>query len=39
MMLDTWKGNLYAMDGVSGDGHWKLLMSLEPKDDNKKEKK
>ena len=37
MMLDTWKGNLYIMDGESDDGHWKLLMSLEPKDENEKE--
>ena len=39
MMLDTWKGNLYIMDGESDDGYWKLLMSIEPKDDNRKEKK
>ena len=37
MMLDTWKGNLYIMDGESDDGYWKLLMSLEPKDENEKE--
>ena len=36
MMLDTWKGNLYIMDGESDDGYWKLLMSLEPKDENEK---
>ena len=39
MMLDTWKGKLYAMDAVSGDEHWKLLMSLEPKDENEKKDK
>tara|TARA_B100001989_G_scaffold237855_1_gene200793 strand:+ start:304 stop:561 length:258 start_codon:yes stop_codon:yes gene_type:complete len=39
MMLDTWKGNMYVVDKVdvvTGDRHWKLLASLEPKDENEK---
>ena len=39
LMLDTWKGNMYAIDAVSGDRHWKLFMSLEPKDENEKKEK
>ena len=39
MMLDTWKGNMYIMDGKSDDGYWKLLASFEPKDENEKKEK
>ena len=39
MMLDTWKGNLYIMDGKSDDGYWKPLATLKPKEENEKKEK
>tara|TARA_B100002052_G_C15859359_1_gene589254 strand:+ start:1344 stop:1466 length:123 start_codon:yes stop_codon:yes gene_type:complete len=37
MILDTRKDNMYAMDAVNGDRHWKLLAPFQSKDENEKE--